>query len=236
MKISEEHFKKSAKRLKSKLLTVGTELSYNQCLQMLSQSLYSKPYEEIKATLFENTESDNFVVVLKYGSEKILTLNGEYVSQLNIGTEIEETENALFSTAESLAIQHGTSVKTVDIPEILGDEWDTHEVIDLAEKMGYFQHKTTIFDLLEDHDNHILINGSKNYYRMDGDFVDEMINCYDDDPLGTIVWHPELFNSEGEKLEFYISFEELCNATTKDGKQWIINSVDPEPILVSFLY
>ena len=51
MKISEEHFKKSAKRLKSKLLTVGTELSYNQCLQMLSQSLYSKPYEEIKATL-----------------------------------------------------------------------------------------------------------------------------------------------------------------------------------------
>lgn len=55
--LSEDQFKGVARRLRENLESIlGCQASHAQSLQLLAQSLFSKPYEEIKATLLTNEE------------------------------------------------------------------------------------------------------------------------------------------------------------------------------------
>lgn len=51
--VSEKAFKNSAKRLAKALGDEDFEINYNKSLQLLSQVVYTKPFEEVKATLFK---------------------------------------------------------------------------------------------------------------------------------------------------------------------------------------
>lgn len=237
IEISEQLFKNAAKRLKNNLPQNVENFSYNQCLQLLSQSFFCKSFEEIKSTLFEENNVFYPVIIFHYGSESILTKNGHYVYQRCIGTDNEITEEQLYSMALSAASEHNSEVKDVYLPEILGDKLETDEVIELARMMGYFTYENTIFDLLETFNIKIIINGELCHYRLDGDYVNDMINeGYEtlDDLYDHIVWHPEFTDIDGHKHELYITFKELCNASTTDQKEWIVESEGIEYIIEFF--
>ena len=94
--IDKEKIHSMARELKQQLAarsftnTKDKQAGFNLCLQMTSQSLFSKPYEEVLSTLLkpsDNAPSDELsgVVVLSYGAECIITLNGEYYTSSAYG-------------------------------------------------------------------------------------------------------------------------------------------------------
>lgn len=220
--ISEKQFKNAAKRLRENHLNDST---HAQSLQNLSQILFNKPFEEVKATLFNNennSPSDNKVFILSYGSEKILVENDSYITGLSIGTELAITEKQLFSMAESLAFTNNTTLREITLPEILNEEYEIHEIINLAKYMGYFSEFGSIFDKFESCNTPLLMNNST--FGLDGDWIEQLESLpLDEDPKEHVIWAAEI----GEpltKFEIYISFQELCEATTQDGKTWILEN------------
>ena len=87
--ISEAAFKNSAKRLKSLLDEIGVDVGHAKALQTLSQVVYAKPYEEVKAT-----------VLNKAGKPDKPTFSYLGFASLNHGGHI----NRVFNTLEDVQL------------------------------------------------------------------------------------------------------------------------------------
>ena len=61
---NENSFKKAANRLSSEIeKRTGNKVSHMQSIQILSQALFSKPYEEIKETILKEQSEKQKVII-----------------------------------------------------------------------------------------------------------------------------------------------------------------------------
>ncbi len=214
-----EKIKKAAHKYKEE----NPSLTYTQALQKVSVILFDKPYEEIKKTLLDKQQEKNSVIIVEYGSESILTLNGEYVSQCCVGTDMEIPISKLESMAESLACANNTKYHRVFLPVVLKDSFETEDILSLAKYMGYFNEQN-IFDEIESSDTTIIVNDMLSPYKFDGDWENEIADSVesDEDYRDFCLWHIETEKGY-DKYEFFISFKELCEAKQINNNTWIIN-------------
>tara|TARA_R110001583_G_scaffold52147_13_gene162237 strand:- start:749 stop:1525 length:777 start_codon:yes stop_codon:yes gene_type:complete len=197
---------------------------FNLCLQIASQSLFSKPYEEVLATLLKNsskpTSADlSRVIVLSYGIEHIITLDGEYVISSAPGTDMEISKEAILQQASSLAAINDSTVKKFAVPEIAGDEWECGDVISIARKMGVFTYPITIFEMFEDSNTEVFIGNCHILYKLNGDWEDESQALVqgDEDPYDQVVWFPEYITEDMTKIEWSVTLGNLCEAKPIEG-------------------
>lgn len=210
--LTEDKIKKSAKRLKNLI----ENKNYNQCLQLISQSFFSKSFEEIKKTLLNDNskKNQNKVFLIHYNNQILLTLNNLYILDLNSNISI----NDIYSEANKLAEDYSCLVNKIYLPLLFGDQvTSADDILSLTKKMGYFDNKETIFDLLNKNNIKIFVNDIHCPYTISEDWHDK---CFDEGEEACI-WFIEM--QEGfEYYEFFITFKELCNAYTEDYITWFI--------------
>lgn len=88
------------------------------------------------------------VHLLHYGSETLLTLNGRYICGAFPGTDLECPVEILESEADSLAQAHGGGWRSVELPDLFGVEFETDDIIELAQRLGYFRYWAPLFEML----------------------------------------------------------------------------------------
>ena len=226
------------KSLHTKLNIDKSKLSNNDLLQFMSQAFFDKPFEELRATLLSNelpakvvpkpTISDIPLVILAhYGSESVLIVKGEYQVSRAIGTDMEISAQEIRNQADNMARVLNSHVEQAYLPVILAEDWEYEDIVKLATDMGYGMVAETIFDLLENYDIKIFINGIHTGYQPNDQWKSEMASEYDaddkdNDARDHMIWSPEIHTNQSDYFqEFYFSFNELCNATyTKTG--WIV--------------
>jgi hypothetical protein len=222
--ITEKHFKKSSVRLRDKYLSMGTEITHSQSLQELSNILFEKPYEEIKATvLSEKTsvkETRDTVIILQANEESILVVNGEYITGDFPGTDLNMGYNNLFQMGLSLAMQHNTFLQHLPVPIRDIEDFETDDIIKRAEKMGYFENERSLFKtLITNNDLVFIVNGNREPYSLDDDWISQV----EEEGEDALVWQMET-EKNSNKYEFYINFKELCEANKINEKTWIISN------------
>ena len=240
IQLSEKQFKNSAKRLKD-IINNNSNISYNQALQHLSQALFQKPFEEIKSTMFNEDCSESAydpVLILHYGSESILSYQGNFISQLNVGTPSEISLDLLISTAKSTADSNNTEIKQEFLPEILGEEWEVYDVINFAEKLGLFKYEKSILDCFE---SARVVSLNRNpTYTLDGDWEDQLSDMIDsgENPFMHYIWSAEWVENDYTKREFYFSLANILDALPQnnDFTEWKIKDDSGQTFLVSFVF
>lgn len=241
--VSEKQFKSSAKRLKSLLDNQLTDkFSYNQCLQLLSQSLTDKPFEELKETLFneKNKTTTNFstVVILHYGSEAILTVDGAFVKQLCVGSDMEISFYELYNVAKIMANEKNMTIREFNLPQISYDDWQIDDIINLAEKLGYFKYEKPLIDVIEDSQTIIFNNVFTGEFiaknNLNGDWEQEF-----DDPedLSDVIWFLEHTTEDYRFFELYFTLKNIGNAVKIKGKnnQWLLKDDDGHEFTITLL-
>jgi hypothetical protein len=230
--LNEEHLKNAAKRLKPILMESGLTLGHAKCLQVLSQSLYAKPFEEIQKTILNLTESTKESVA--NGKSQIFKLNdidylfffnGELIDGTYPSLDNEKSFNELINRVKQFSKQY--------------------EFIDLTEKTDF-----NYSDLLQDYlvspdfnydDLYILLNMSGLIQSKNFDFINKLnkadvfkiddnfafINLSDDYPLAVFendfydgtacVWMPE-----HNGMEWFFSLEQLLQANYVEDNEWTV--------------
>ncbi|KRW83664.1 hypothetical protein [Marinobacter sp. P4B1] len=239
--ITEKQLKKAAKYLKRELNMpgrAGKPVTHAWLLESLCQGLYGKPYGELRAALFSGQHGAELdsgvnaaspVLLLSYGSETVLTLNGEYVCSQSPGSDMEIPLSALSAQAASLASQHGCTASQVELPELLGDEWEIDDILELAGKLGYFRYKKPFVHLLSGTPVTVIYGGVAQVESLDGDHMDA-IRCDIDsgEPWRDVferklVWSPD-FSKGFTNCELFFSYEELGRAEEIRPNVWRVTA------------
>lgn len=238
--IDEKRFEEMKSRMVAEMIKRGFPIKNHQAQQVLAVALYDKSYKEVSEIHLKSAviELKN-VSILKYGNESILTLNGAYINATFPGTDLEISYDSLMSVAYSLASQFGTEVKEITLPDILASDYQTEDVIELAKKMGYCTLVPSIFECIEKAGNgasKVFIDGMYCKYGLNDDFVGDLQSAADDgeDPFDVPVWTVDL-SSGSKEYEYFILFDDLCNAITKDGgKTWMLPQKEEKDIKIEF--
>lgn len=223
--ITEKHFKNASTRLREKYLSMGKSLTHSQSLQELSDILFQKPYEEIKATILNSNgekknDNKNTVVILQAAEESILVVNGEYVAGDFPRTDMEMGYKNLWLMGQSIAKEKNTHLVHLPVPIYDIENFETDDVINRAEKMGLFNPEGSLLKtLLTKTDVIYMVNNIQNPYPMDGEWMEQV----EEEGEDAIVWHMEM-EKDYEKYEFYVTFKELCEAKKVDERTWIISN------------
>lgn len=101
-------------------------------LESLFQGLFNKPYGKVRSTLLVSPAkpdrgeyvSNNVaprVLLIQYGSEVLLALNGQYITAPCPGSDMEQLLSVLRSQADSVARIQGSKVGWAELPEVLSD-------------------------------------------------------------------------------------------------------------------
>ena len=133
---------------------------------------------------------------------------------------MEVHEKEITRQAESLARTMETTVKYFALPKIAGEDWGYDDVIKIASIMGVFNYPTTIFEMFENSASEVFIGNCHILYKLNGEWeseVEEALEEDDADPLKHCVWFAEYTTEDMEKLEWYITLGDLCNATPIKG-------------------
>lgn len=245
--LTQEKFTKAnkllLKDLHSSLGIDKSALSNNQLLQKLSQAFFSKPFEEIQKTIFNesNEVSDNGVsrvFIFHYGGESILSVDGCFdISTCEPGADGHKKIefNDLFSEAEKVAKKlNAFPFSEVTLPEILESDWIEEDVITLAKKIGYFKYQTTLFGLIDSNTTKNFIDGEYVPFSLDGEWEEKMIGEHEEYPEEKIgdcfIWSAEVgTNKSPDFKEYFFTFNDICNAVLRDDGSWLIkenNEVD----------
>lgn len=238
--ITEESFENSAKRLveQSQIQALKTKQSkafdINLAREFLAQSLFNQKYSVLKETLNTDVPRKNkaqSVLILCYGGDAILTVNGEYnQSTSSTGSDEDIDLEALKTIATSVSAELGEEFGLINLPRVLNPEYEFFDIINLAEKMGYFANKETIFDFLSRSGAELLIDGSKVEVNMPLDWVDSLedkatkrhqgFSISDIDEI--IVW--DTFVS-GDPHNIYFTFGELIDAEYSEEQDfWMVEA------------
>ncbi len=147
----------------------GKSVGLSMARQMLSQALFSVPYESLinqlnTATPLPKTLGENAappVLIVHYGSDAIITVNGVYTERLR--EQSADGVHQLEELATCLSEQFGVvydDFNQVYLPELLGEEWEYNDVVLLAKVLGYFKHGIGIFDFLTETEG-LRLNGKR---------------------------------------------------------------------------
>ena len=248
--------KKLLKDIHAHLDITKKDLSNTQLMEMLNQAFFSKPSGEVNKTILQKsklavdwgtntydvdkTKEVAKVQILHYGVQKVVTLNGEYYRALNLNLDDEISLDELKNIANQLAIVNKSYVKEVFLPEILDkfDEEDENNIINIASEMGYFDYPETIYDLIEDSNTVVSINGGITKDTLDGEWMSEIVSEFDEDSDITdhVIWHPEIGNNlSHDFMEHYITMKELNSAKKRSDGSWFINSdIEKNKLVVEF--
>lgn len=245
VKIDAPRLKAMAVRLREQFTQRGMQLNHQSALQIVSQTVFDKPYEEIKATLLQDdtpapdTPTTRQVSVLHYRSETLLLVDADYITGCYPGTDLEIPLRALLDQGHALAAQHNTRLNEVHLPEILAPDYETDDIIALAERMGFLKTTPSIFDQFDKVDSghaYVLIDHGQKTHSLNGDYLGELESAAENDnvPDDVTVWMPEYHDEDGFH-EYFVSFGELCQATTEDGGiTWTVPVSGQEAITVHF--
>lgn len=234
--ISERQLKTTANRLHAAIssrIAANQNVSYGWILEALSRGMFNKPYGEVRATMLASERVANDtgntaprVVMLEYKSDVILTLDGQYVSGSFLGTDMEIPVSALRSQADTLAGLHNSAVAYVELSELLGEHWETDDIIELAQRLGYFRYKRPLHELV-DSESMIIFKGCARRDALNGDWLDDLSSrliCREDwrSVVGFgCVWSPE-FHVGFDKYEMYFSLGDLGQATEFSEGRWTV--------------
>lgn len=238
--IDDARLKEMAKRLRDELNRRGINTNHQSALQIISKAALGKPYEEIKALLESKNTSPTcgLPVTLAYYAEDAVLFLGEEVIAVSINDPIthdHDTPNLgkeeLREKAKVLAQAQGTLLRTFHLPEVVEATLapaEQDDYVALCKKMGELKIHPSIFEcfaLVDSGEKKLLIDNGVSMYSLNGDWMGELQNEMDSDqpdPDNVCIWMPEYHNEDGFH-EYFISFGELCNATTYDeGRTWII--------------
>lgn len=266
--LSQKKLRDGAQRLKTYLADKditrnGKPIGANFCQQLLTVGLLDKPLEEVLKLLGSTTPATQNinagVLVLSYGSDHVLvyrhtdadgTKSLQYYTSRAIGTDMEITEDAIYAQADTLAHTFNTTVMSVQLPEILHDDWEYEDIIALATAMRYNETSQTLLDVLTDTDKKIFINGHHANYGLSDEWFRELPDVaeslYDEgeptfkDILAAVIaWMPEYTTEDHDLYEYFFSVDDLINATPVPNSKntWRVEQKDanntPFYVLVS---
>lgn len=233
--------KKLLKDLHASLGIDKSVLSNNQLLQKISQAFFSKPFEEVQKTIFNEVSNvyENLVprvFLLDYGSENILVVDGDFESATYNGSDQQVDFNQIYDEAKCLAKRMNSKLKQVSLPSVLSDDWQYDDVIKLAEKMGYFKYDKTFFDIIEETNVRRFIDGEHTNFSLDGDWESQLDDY--DDYGDVIIWSPEIgTNKDLSYKEYFFTFEDICSAKLKNDGSWVLmDGSTKEKYLITFAY
>ena len=246
--LTEDQMKRAVSRMNTDIhdrLSAGKSVSHAWLLESMSKGLFGKPYGEVRVTLLaeavesgsDETAGHNVaprVLLIDYGSERFLTLDGQYVTSTCPGTDMELPDFAIQAQAGTLASTHQTWVHRIELPELLNDEWEADDVIGLAEMLGYFRYARPLYELL-DQSPVVLFRSAAERWALDGDYMDELRFLIDEGQpwrqgiREEIVWSPD-FTVGPDKYEFYFTLAELGAAKETAPNVWIIPSASDNDV------
>lgn len=242
LNITEKKLKDSSRIMRNMINTTeSSTIGHQQALQIMSQALFSKPYEEVKATLLsgkreksqdpsKNDELFVPILILKYGSKSILTSQGEIVVIRSPDSDADTSESGLREVANQQEILYrkpANSYREVHLPEVLPTNCNVEDIINLAEAMGYFRYQKTIFDLMDTTDLKIFIEGRSCPYGLNGNYEGDIQAAIEnqESPLGQCIWYAEC-EQGGDLYEYFFTFGDLLAARSDDGRNWIVPHAD----------
>lgn len=226
--LTEKKLKAAAKRLPEELSAAGVDVSdlgYAKTLDILSKSLFGKPFTEVKATLLavssepEGKEIQPAVVEIEHGSNIILAVDGAYVCATNPGTDMEIPYYALADRAASHAAEYGVGVGSADLSGLCEFADSDDEVVRMADKMGYFRPEGSFFEAL-DNAELILVDGLNNDITLHLNWKELVSGS--DHPDGQEIWLVRTYETDASEPNIYVfTFGDLCRAR-KQGDCWIV--------------
>jgi hypothetical protein len=240
--LTQEKFTKSNKALLKDLhLSLGIDksvLSNNQLLQKLSQAFFSKPFEEVQKTILSEKKELNLIwdnvnrykmFLISYDNELLLVINGELETgtYIHVGDDKEQSHEKVTEIAQEKAKELNSFITKIKLPSILGDEWNYNEIVNLAEKMGYFKYQTTLFELIDSNTTKNFIDGEYVPFSLDGEWEEKMIGEHEEYPEDEIgecfIWNAEVgTNKSPDFKEYFFTFNDICNAVLCDDGSWLI--------------
>jgi hypothetical protein len=235
--LTEDRLKTAAKYLKKEVaLRTGEKMAHTESLQLISHALFSKPFEEVKALMARVSKFDhqfsgfNPVTLYGYGSEVFLVNGSEYVNMLCIGTDMEISFETLRNEAENLSRALGfdpESVRQIALPEILSDEYETDDVLKLAEYLGYTRFDRILLDKIESAD-FIFIDDRECKYRLNDDWIGTVASAVEGQGIFCSectdpIWFAE--THEGHDLyEYFFTLSDIVNAKEVAPNEYVITS------------
>lgn len=240
--LTEAQMKQAANRMKADIrvrLEEGKSVSHAWLLESMSKGLFGKPFNEARSTLLATpvekrspeTRSNNVaprVLLIDYGSETFLALDGQYVTSTCPGTDMELPDFAIQAQAGTLANTYQTWVHRIELPELLNEEWEAEDVIALAEMLGYFRYARPLHELL-DKGPLVIFKSAAERWALDGDYMDELQSLIDEGQpwrqglREEIVWSPD-FTVGYDKYELCCTLAELGAAKEAAPNVWIVPS------------
>ena len=240
--VSEKAFKNSAKRLREALSGMGLEINHAKTLQVLSQAIYAKPFEEVKATTLKEAPglvnedidcSKHEVALIEALGELMLFVDGDFVTSTYDRTDMEQSSRSVMDQAEREAERFNTTVSEgVFSKEGELGEWYYEDLSPIFTALGLLNaHKPSLFGEIEN-GSAFEVDGLLTHYGLDDDWRANFADSgYD---LETGCWNIEVSNDDG-LYEFFFNVENLVNAKKQTDGSWSVTDIDGESIVVRVL-
>ena len=241
--VSEDHFKASAKRLQKQITDISTNvIGHAKSQQILSQSLYSKPFEEIKNTILkgdfnkyddfevniinslkENIVNNHQVIIIDLGGEYVLFVNGEFVTATFKGMDNEISFGVLYEQAERFSNNYNTRVEEafLDINDYFDGEFEYDDLKVLFNVEGILNSKD--FELINKLENVqvVMIDNNSYQYALNGNWRSEFSS--DNESLEDAVESHIIWTPEDDTHEFFFSIKDLMMSQKIGENTWKVN-------------
>lgn len=224
--VSEKAFKNSARRLNALLAEMGLDLGRAKTLQLLSQAIYTKPFEEIKATVLAENPGENtgtakpkdVVYLVEAFGEAMLFVDGEFVTATYDGTDMEQPYAAIKAQAERESIRLGCQVIETDYNGSLVD-WEYEELANAFLALGVIERNAPcMIREIESMKNGALIDGEFFVkYGLNDDWRSEFLDEDSGVDFGATIWMPEAHSADGNFYEWFVTAEQMLNAEKVNG-------------------
>lgn len=241
LNLNEDKFKDITANLLDSVTNHNGKITHSQMLQMLSQAIYSKPYEEIEKTLFEKKSKEVLLLECNgsyfvFVGKKCILTSDEFIPTNTIIKKVRK-EKGMEKFIDKILyhpipfVIEGKSVRDYSEENNLTAEEEetlkpkTSQVFKIAKQLGYFN--KNLISALENAEN-IFVNGMLSDYHLSDDIYAKVSEEGED----ACIWYPEM-NVEGEYFEFFFTLKELSEAEydSKDDVWYVTQKYDNEEVI-----
>jgi hypothetical protein len=241
LNLNEDKFKDITANLLDSVTNHKGEITHSQMLQMLSQAIYSKPYEEIEKTLFEKKSKEVLLLECNgsyfvFVGKKCILTSDKFIPATTIIKKVRK-EKGMSKFNEKIVfhpipfVLDGKSVKDYSEDNNLTAEEEntlkpkTSQVLKTAKQLGYF--KKNLVSVLENAEK-IFVNGMLSNYHLSDDIYAKV----SEEGENACIWFPEM-NVEDEYFEFFFTLKELSEAeyNSKDNVWYVTQKYNNEEVI-----
>lgn len=232
-------FKETATNLHASI-GAKSNLTLNQVMQELSQSMFSKPYEEVQKTILIDTQLKS-VTFIKCATKYFVFVGNKCVLKTDDKPSPETVKLAVKKTRSVPNYKLEKTPHFDEIPHFVNGEGiyedhpdfenpKTSDVIKVAKLTGDLKTSSHLIYELETKASSVLINGISVPYLLNGDWRNEILNP--DESENSCIWFAEA-TYQNSFFEWYFSLIELSNAEySKKNKEWYVTSVQNNKTIV----